>query len=70
MHSITLRRFRATTFALETITVTYSECVFVPLGTQHAMSMCYIVIYGLPGSTVLFHITSQTARFSKERKKK
>jgi len=29
------------------ISITYSECVFVDLGTQHAIRMRYIVICGL-----------------------
>jgi hypothetical protein len=40
------------------ITVTYSECVFVALGIQHAMRIRYIVMCGLPGSTNFFHIIS------------
>ena len=32
------------------------------------MRMHYIVICGLPGSTILFHVISQTARFSKKKK--
>ena len=31
---------------------------FVALGIQHAMRVCYIVVCGLPGSTVYFHIIS------------
>jgi hypothetical protein len=38
----------------------------VALGIQDAMHMRHIVIYGLPRSTILSHIISQTARFSKE----
>ena len=30
---------------------TYSECVFVALGTHHEMRMVHIIIYGLSGST-------------------
>jgi len=32
--------------------------VFVALGNTHAMRMHHIVICGLPGSTIYFHIIS------------
>jgi len=35
---------------------TYSECVFVALGIKHAMRMRRVVIRGLPGCTLFFHI--------------
>ena len=40
------------------ISITYSECVIVALGIQHVMRMGHIVICGLPGSTIFFHIIS------------
>ena len=44
------------------ISITYSECVFVALGIQHAMRLHNIVIYDLPGATEFSHIMSYTAR--------
>jgi len=38
--------------------VTYSECVIVALAILDAMRMCGIVICGLSGSTIFFHIIS------------
>jgi hypothetical protein len=36
----------------QAVTFTYSECVFVALGIQHAMRMRHTVVCDLPGSTV------------------
>jgi len=44
--------------SLKRISITYSECVFVALGIQHALRMRPIVVCGLSGSTVFFHIIS------------
>jgi hypothetical protein len=37
--------------------------VCVALGIQQAWRMRHIVICGLPGSVIVFHLISQTARF-------
>jgi len=48
------------------MSITYSECIFVPLGIQHAMLLRHIVICGLPGSTIFFHISHKRHDFRKE----
>jgi len=50
------------------ISITYCGCVFVALGIQHAMHMRRIIIDGQSGSTTFFHIISQKARLSEEKK--
>jgi len=42
----------------KSIIITYSECVFVTLGIQHAMRMRHIAICVLHRSTIFFHIIS------------
>ena len=38
--------------------ITYSECVYVALGIQHAMRMRDIIIYGLIRRTIFLHVIS------------
>jgi len=47
------------------VSITYTECVFVALRIHHAMHMRHIVICSLPRSAVFLHIIS-TARFPKK----
>jgi len=58
-HIATLRRVRATIYGSgKAGSITYCECVFVALGTQHEMCMGHIVICGLSDSITLFHVIS------------
>ena len=42
----------------EAISITYSECIYVALGTQREMRMRYIFICGLSGFAIFFLIVS------------
>ena len=53
-YDVTLRRFRKSSG--KAVSITYSDCVFVALGIQHAIRMRLIVICALSGSTMFFHI--------------
>jgi len=46
--------------------ITYSECVSVALIIQHAVRMRPIVICGLSGSDVDFHIITKSHDFGKK----
>ena len=50
------------------VSIAYSGCVFVDLGMQHVMRICHIVICGMPGCTIFFHIILWTALFFKKKK--
>ena len=56
-YNLTLWRVRVNIVAVKS-SITYSECVFVDLGSQRATLIRHIVIYGLSGSAILFHIIS------------
>jgi hypothetical protein len=57
--TLTLKRVRVAIVVVEKQkNITYSKCVFVALGIQHAMRMHRIVICGLFGSIIFFHIIS------------
>jgi hypothetical protein len=59
---------RAIIVAVEkAISITYSACVFVALGIQHVMRMRHIVIFDLPGSTILFCIISRHGTIFEEK---
>jgi len=65
--NVTLRCDRATMLQWKSNNYyIFQKCVFVALGTQREMCMRHIVIRGLPGSTIFFHIISQKARFLKK----
>jgi len=51
-------RVHASIVVMEKQCVTYSECVFVAISIQHALLLRHIVICGLSGCTVIFHIIS------------
>jgi len=56
-----MRLVSATIVAMEKeISITYSECMSLVLGMQHAMRMHHIVVCGLSGSAIFFHVTSQS----------
>lgn len=54
-------------FCFTWINITYFECGFVALGNQYALRMRYIVVCGLPDSTVFFYVFSYTVRYSKKK---
>ena len=58
-YDVAMRHVRATIVAVEKLlSTTCSECVAVALGTQHAMRVRHVVIRGLSGSTIFFHMIS------------
>ena len=49
------------------LSITYSEGVSVALDTQHAKHMRHIVVCGLSGSTIFFHVISNETIFEKKK---
>jgi hypothetical protein len=56
--NVTLRCVHATIVVIQKQCVTYSECVFVAIGIQHAMLMRHAVFCGLSICTIIFHAFS------------
>ena len=54
----------------KSLRITYSQCVFVALGTQYAMCMYLTVICSLSGSTKIFHGYLISRKIFKKKKKK
>jgi hypothetical protein len=51
----------------KSLSITYSECVFVDLGIQHAMRMRHIFVCSLPGWTVFVRISHKRYDFRKKK---
>ena len=51
----------------KTISITFSECVFVALGTHQGMSMRHIVICGLSSSTLFSTLSNKRQDFRKKK---
>jgi hypothetical protein len=62
MYNVTLRRVPVKIVAVENSNVTYSDCVFVTLGIQHAMRMDQIIL-----SSVAFQVLQYFSTLSQNR---
>jgi hypothetical protein len=67
-YHVTMRLVRASIDWVEKLSVLHMlTCAFVALAIPHAVGMRHIVMFGLSGSSIFFHIIS---RFPKKKKKK
>jgi len=55
---VILRRVHVPIVAAKKISITYSGCVYVALVIQHAQRLRRIIICGLSGLSIIFHIFS------------
>jgi len=62
-----MRCYRANIGAVESNNFTYSECMFLALGIQHAIRMRRSVKFGMSSFTIFFHIVLLRARFSRKK---
>jgi len=62
-----LRRARVNRcFRGKAISITHSEYVSVAVVIQYAMRMRHIVVCGVAGSTIFYHVISYMAKFRKK----
>jgi hypothetical protein len=65
-YNVALTRVRSTIVVVKKQKYNILLVCFAALGIQHRMSMRHIVIYGLCGYMMRFHIISPMARFKKD----
>ena len=67
MYTLTMRHLRANVVASEKVlSITYSEYIFLALGIQHAMWMCYNDACDLSDPRIFFHVSQKRYDFKKK----